>query len=198
MSMEQGKNISIFLDRDGTLCEEVGYLCSPEQIRLIPKGAEAIRLANERGIKAVLITNQSGIARGFFTVGELQEIHSELSRQLREVGAFLDGVYFCPHHPSEGKAPYRRPCDCRKPASGMILRAALEMGIDLSRSYCVGDRLADLECGMRVGTKGILVLTGYGKEEQASGIGNQYHRPSYVASNLQEAVAWILDDLKGP
>jgi D,D-heptose 1,7-bisphosphate phosphatase len=165
---------------------------------LLAGAAEAIRLANGRGIKIVVITNQSGIARGFLTEEKLQEIHRELSRQLIKEGAFLDQIYFCPHHPSEGKDPYRRACDCRKPASGMVLRAASEMWIDLERSYCVGDRFADLECGMRIGTKGVLVLTGYGKEEWSSGVGTQWRRPSFVAPGLREATEWILEDLKKP
>jgi D,D-heptose 1,7-bisphosphate phosphatase len=192
------KNISLFLDRDGTICEEVGYLRSPTQIRLLPGAAEAIRLANRQGIKTVMVTNQSGVARGFFTEEQMQDIHAELSRQLKKKDAFLDGIYFCPHHPSEGKDPYRRTCDCRKPASGMILRAAAEMDIDLERSYCVGDRFADLECGMRLGAKGVLVLTGYGKEEWATGIGTLWRQPSFVAIGLREAMEWILQDLKRP
>lgn len=195
--MERNKHISLFLDRDGTICEEVGYLSSPEQIRLLPGAADAIRLANSRGIKAVVITNQSGIARGYFTEEKLREIHQELHRQLEAERAFLDQIYFCPHHPTEGKDPYRRSCDCRKPASGMILRAASEIGIDLERSYCVGDRYADIECGIRVGTKGVLVLTGYGTEEWASGHGTQWRRPSFVAAGLREAAEWIFEDLKG-
>ena len=192
------ENIAVFLDRDGTICEEVGYLNAPEQIRLIPGAGEAIRQLNERGIKAVVVTNQSGVARGFFSEERLGEIHRELSRQIRAEGAFLDAIYFCPHHPTEGKGPRRRPCDCRKPASGLILRAASELGIDLKRSYCVGDRQADLECGMRVGAKGVLVLTGYGKEENSLIGDDPGRRPSSVAAGLREAVQWILKDLRMP
>ena len=192
------ENIAVFLDRDGTICEEVAYLSSPEQIRLIPGAGEAIRLLNERGIKTVVVTNQSGIARGLFSEERLVEIHQELFRQLRVDGAFLDAIYSCPHHPTEGKDPYCRPCECRKPASGLILRAASELGIDLKRSYCVGDRHADLECGRRVGTKGVLVLTGYGSEEK-SGVGHDSGRtPSSVVPDLREAVQWILKDLGRP
>ncbi len=191
------KNIAVFLDRDGTLCEEVGYLDAPEQIRLIPGAGEAVRLLNQRGLKAVVITNQSGVARGFFSEERLEEIHRELSRQIRAEGAFLDAIYYCPHHPTEGKPPYLRPCDCRKPASGLILKASAEMNLDLRRSYCVGDRRADLECGMRVGAKGVLVLTGYGKEENSFGGDGRGRRPSSVAAGLREAVQWILKDLQG-
>lgn len=192
------ENIAVFLDRDGTICEEVGYLSSPGQIRLIPGAGEAIRLLNENGIKTVVVTNQSGIARGFFSEERLGEIHRELCRQIRAEGAFLDAIYFCPHHPTEGKGPYLRPCDCRKPASGLILRAAAELDLDLRRSYCVGDRRADLECGMRVGARGVLVLTGYGKEESSFVGDDPGRRPSSVAADLREAVQWILKDLRAP
>jgi D-glycero-D-manno-heptose 1,7-bisphosphate phosphatase len=190
------KNIAVFLDRDGTICEEVGYLDSPEQLRLIPGAGVAIRLLNEHGLKAVVVTNQSGVARGLFSEERLEEIHRELSMQIRAEGAFLDGIYFCPHHPTEGKGPYLRLCDCRKPASGLILRAAVELDLDLRRSYCVGDRRADLECGMRVGARGVLVLTGYGKEERSFVGDDPGRRPSFVAAGLREAVQWILKDLR--
>jgi histidinol-phosphate phosphatase family protein len=192
------KNVAVFLDRDGTICEEVGYLNSPEQIRLIPGAGEAIRLLNEHGLKAVVITNQSGVARGLFSEERLGEIHRELSRQIRGAGAFLDKIYFCPHHPTEGMGPHRRICGCRKPASGLILRAAAELDLDLGRSYCVGDRLADLECGRRVGAKGVLVLTGYGQEENSSVGGGPGRHPFSVAAGLREAVQWILEDLREP
>jgi len=191
------KNIAVFLDRDGTICEEIGYLSAPEQVRLISGAGEAIRRLNDHGIKTVMVTNQSGVARGFFSEERLEEIHRELSRQIRAEGAFLDAIYFCPHHPTEGRGPYLRSCDCRKPASGLILRAAAELGLDLKRSYCVGDRLADLECGLPLGAKGVLVLTGYGKGENAFCGDAPAGRPSFVAPGLREAVQWILKDLQG-
>jgi D-glycero-D-manno-heptose 1,7-bisphosphate phosphatase len=190
------KGVAVFLDRDGTLCEEVGYLDSPAKIRLIPGAAEAIRLLNENGLKAVLVTNQSGVARGFFSETRLGEIHRELCRMLRAEGASLAGVYYCPHHPTEGKGEYLCACDCRKPASGLIRRAAADLGLDLGRSYCVGDRLADLECGRQAGAKGILVLTGYGKEESSLAGTARGRGPFAVAPSLREAVRWILDDLR--
>ena len=191
-----GKGIGVFLDRDGTICEEVGYLDSPEKIRLISGAGEAIRLLNENGIKAVMVTNQSGVARGFFSEARLGEIHRELCRVLRAEGASLAGIYYCPHHPTEGRGRYLRSCDCRKPASGLLLRAAADLGLDLRRSYCVGDRLADLECGRQAGAKGVLVLTGYGKEEVSLAAAVPDRRPSSIAASLREAVRWILDDLR--
>jgi D-glycero-D-manno-heptose 1,7-bisphosphate phosphatase len=180
------------MDRDGTICEEVGYLDSIERFRLFPRSGAAIRLLNDRGFKAVVVTNQSGVARGFFSEIRLQELHAELSRQLREEGAFLDGIYYCPHHPTEGQEPYRKICDCRKPAAGLLKKAAEDLGVDLTCSYAVGDRLADLECGHRAGAKGVLVLTGYGKDELESQKGKWETPPSFIAGDLYEAVRWII------
>jgi D-glycero-D-manno-heptose 1,7-bisphosphate phosphatase len=182
---------AVFMDRDGTICEEVGYLDSIERFRLIPRSGAAIRLLNHRGFKAVVVTNQSGVARGYFSEVRLQELHAELSRQLREEGAFLDGIYYCPHHPTEGQEPYRKICDCRKPAAGLLMKAAEDLDLDLTLSYAVGDRLADLECGYRAGAKGVLVLTGYGKEELASQKEKWETQPSFIAGDLYEAVRWI-------
>jgi D-glycero-D-manno-heptose 1,7-bisphosphate phosphatase len=195
---DRGKNIAAFLDRDGTLCEEVGYLRSPGQIRLIPGAGEAVRRLNERGIKAVVVTNQSGVGRGFFSEERLEEIHRELARRIRDEGGVVDAMYYCPHHPTEGKGAYLLACACRKPSPGLILRAAADLNLDLKRSYCVGDRLADLECGRRVGTKGILVLTGYGREESFRAAESPLGPPSWIAPSLREAVCWIIDDLGTP
>lgn len=183
------KNRAVFLDRDGTICQEVGYLDSIDRFCLIPRSGAAIKLLNEQGFRTVVVTNQSGVARGYFSESRVQEIHAELFRQLRNEGAFLDAVYFCPHHPTEGKPPFLQICDCRKPAPGLLLRAAEDLGLDLTKSYTVGDCFADLECGRRVGAKGVLVLTGYGKEE----LGYQTENPaSFVANDLYEAVQWII------
>jgi D-glycero-D-manno-heptose 1,7-bisphosphate phosphatase len=187
-----GLHAAVFMDRDGTICEEVGYLDSIERFRLIPRSGPAIRLFNDQGFKAVVVTNQSGVGRGYFSEVRLQELHAELSRQLREEGAFLDGIYYCPHHPTEGQEPYRKICDCRKPAAGLLMKAAGDLGLDLALSYAVGDRIADLECGQRVGAKGVLVLSGYGKEELESQKERWGTPPSFIAADLYEAVRWII------
>ncbi len=184
---------AVFMDRDGTICEEVGYLDSVERFRLIPRSAAAVKRLNDQGMKAVLITNQSGVARGYFSEKNLEAIHAELFRQMEKEGAHLDGVYYCPHHPSEGEEPYRRICNCRKPESGLLLKAAEEMHLDLARSYAVGDRLIDLECGFRVGAKGVLVLTGYGKEEMKLLQANGDRKPSFIAQDLYQAIQWIIE-----
>jgi len=182
------KNTAVFMDRDGTINEEVGYLSRIEELKLIPGAAEAIRLVNHEGMKTVVVTNQSGVARGFFTEEIVRIIHSSLDEMLRREGAFIDRFYYCPHHPTEGNEPYRRACDCRKPAPGMILQAARELDIDLTASYVVGDMLKDLDAGRSVGAKGILVRTGYGNNIVIT------DKPVYIAEDLLDAVKWIMND----
>jgi D-glycero-D-manno-heptose 1,7-bisphosphate phosphatase len=183
---------AIFMDRDGTVCEEVGYVNHVDRLRLLPRSAEAVRLANEAGFQTVVVTNQAGVARGYFDEDLVHEAHDALRLQLAESHARLDGIYYCPHHPEVGAPAYRRECDCRKPLPGMLLRARDEMGIDLASSYMVGDTVKDLGAGSAVGATTILVRTGYGKGELA----HQSHRwtvkPDHVCDDLLEAVQWIL------
>ncbi len=184
---------AVFMDRDGTICDEVGYLDSFERFRLIPRSGAAIRLLNDRGFKVVVITNQSGVARGFFPETWVQELHRELIRQLGNEGARLDGIYYCPHHPTEGNEPYLKMCDCRKPATGLLQQAAVDIGLDLRTSYMIGDHYSDVECGRRVGAKTILVLTGHGSgalEQKESWPA----RPSFIAPDLYGAVEWVIGD----
>jgi D-glycero-D-manno-heptose 1,7-bisphosphate phosphatase len=194
MTTQAKKARAVFLDRDGTICEEVGYLDSVERLCLIPGAAQGIKLLNERNFKVVVVTNQSGIARGYFSEARLQELHEELSRLLGKEGASLDAVYYCPHHPTEGKPPYLQVCGCRKPAPGLILKAAEELKIDLKNSFVVGDKMADIACGRESGVKGVLVLTGYGNGELASAADL---RPSYVAPDLCRAAEWIVSQAEG-
>ena len=164
MTASEKRYAAVFLDRDGTINEEVGYLDCLEKLRLLPGAAEAIRLINESGMKAVVVTNQSGVARGIFDEAFVDEVHARLRKMLGDQGAFLDGVYFCPHHPTEGRGRYLRSCDCRKPAPGLLLRAAEELSLDPERSTMIGDTLKDIEAAARIGMRGILVRTGYGAE----------------------------------
>jgi D,D-heptose 1,7-bisphosphate phosphatase len=182
------RNIAVFLDRDGTINEEVGYLSRLEDLRLIPRAAEAVRLINQSGMKAVVISNQSGVARGFFTETFVGIVHARLAEMLHQKNAVIDRFYFCPHHPTEGSDPFRTVCSCRKPEPGMLLKAAMELNIDLARSYMVGDMPKDIETAERVNAVGILVKTGYGKNATGSMI------PAYVADDLFDAVQWILKD----
>ena len=184
---------AIFMDRDGTVCEEVGYVNHVDRVRLLPRSAEAVRLANEAGFQTVVVTNQAGVARGYFDEDLVHEAHDALRRQLAEAGARLDGIYYCPHHPEVGAPAYRRECGCRKPLPGMLLRAREEMGIDLAASYVVGDTVKDLGVARGVGATAVLVLTGYGRGE----LEHQSHawtvQPDHVAEDLLDAVRWILD-----
>jgi D,D-heptose 1,7-bisphosphate phosphatase len=221
LTIEKKRQAAIFLDRDGTINEEAGYLDRMEKLRLIPGAAEAIRLINASGMKAVVVTNQSGIARGFFTESILAEIHARLGEMLRAEGASLDGIYFCPHHPTEGRGDYLRACACRKPEPGLLLRATAELGLDPDRSYMVGDTLKDIEAGTRAGAQGVLVRTGYGAEAAAElgpdgeprKKGNRMPhrlpiektgaqrktgivRPVHIAGDLLAGVQWILRNRK--
>ncbi len=182
------KNSAVFLDRDGTINEEVGYLSRLDELKLIAGTPEAIRLINEAGMKVVVITNQSGVARGYFSEDFVETVHRRINEILREQGARIDRFYFCPHHPVYGNGPYKIACSCRKPESGLFLRASEELDINLSRSYVVGDMLKDIDAGKRVGARGVLVRTGYGQNI------SQTDKPVYIAEDVLDAVKWILQD----
>lgn len=158
-------NRAIFFDRDGTVNVEVDFLTSPQDLILLPGAADAVREATAMGFKTIVITNQSGIARGLLTETQLGDIHSELKKQLELQGAYLDAIYYCPHHPEDGTDSYRATCDCRKPNIGMLTKAAAEFELDLKRSFVIGDRMRDVEAARNAGATPILVLTGYGEEE---------------------------------
>lgn len=183
---------AVFLDRDGTINEEMGYINHLDRFCLLPRAGEAIRLLNQNGLKVVVVTNQSGVARGYFPESLIHQVHQKMEDRLSEEGAFLDGIYYCPHHPDAGELPYRQKCQCRKPETGLIERAVKELGIDCSRSYMVGDRGADIEFGRKIGTKTILVLTGYGKGEWEFFRDQWKSKPDFVAEDLFNAVQWIL------
>ena len=184
-------NSAVFLDRDGTINEEVGYLDSLEQLRIFPAAFEAVRMINEAGMKVVVVTNQSGVARGFFQEEFVKTVHKQIQKAFMKEGASIDRFYYCPHHPTEGIGTYRISCDCRKPAPGMLMKASEELGIDLPASYVVGDMAKDIELANNVGAKGILVRTGYGKNVQASDI-----KPAYIARDILAAAQWIMKDRK--
>jgi len=184
-------NAAVFLDRDGTINEEMGYINHLDRFVLLPGVAEAIRRINENGLMAVVVTNQSGAARGYFPLGLIDQIHQKMRHLLKAEGAFLDGVYTCAHAPPE--AGQCEACDCRKPRIGLMLQAAHELRIDLQRSYVVGDRLKDIEMARNAGAQAILVLTGYGMGEQEVVVASKV-QPDFVAADLAEAVDWILAD----
>jgi D-glycero-D-manno-heptose 1,7-bisphosphate phosphatase len=178
-------NKAVFLDRDGTLVEEVGYLSHIEQFKLLPRVGEAVRLLNQHKLKTIVVTNQSGVARGYFPESFVHSIHRKMQNLLKMEEAHLDGIYYCPHHPDEK-------CECRKPGTGLVKKAVEDLDLDCSKSYMVGDRGIDIELAYLVGAKGILVLTGYGEGEWEEFGKGWKAKPSYVAPGLYEAVQWIL------
>jgi D-glycero-D-manno-heptose 1,7-bisphosphate phosphatase len=185
-------NRAVFLDRDGTVNEEVGYLRDLGQLTLIPGAAAAIRRLNTSGCKVVLVTNQSGVARGYFPESLVNETHDLLVRMLGEEGARLDGLYYCPHHPRAGNSPYTRECDCRKPATGLLDRAAKELDIDLGRSFMIGDKWSDVELGHRAGCRSVLVRTGFAHDDPGNIRPAGGRDPDFIAHDLAEAVEWVL------
>jgi len=188
------KYCAVFLDRDGTLNEEVGYLDSAGKLQMIPEAFEAVRRINKSGMKAVVVTNQAGVAKGLFPEKFVREINDRIQGMFVEYGALIDRFYYCPHHPSEGADPYRKICDCRKPEPGLLVQAAQDLDIDLERSYMIGDHLRDIETAHRVSAKGILVTTGHGADQLQTVEITAQNQPDYVAKNILEAVDWILKD----
>lgn len=188
------QNVGIFFDRDGTINTEVDYLSSPEELELIPGAAEAIRGANELGVKVFIITNQSGISRRLFTEADLKKIHSRLEEMLLRRGAKVDAIYYCPHHPESGFPPYNIECECRKPSTGMLRAAAKEFGVDLPRSFVIGDKLVDVMAGENAGCTSILVLTGYGAAEKEDCI--KRTNVAHIAENASGAWHFIKERLR--
>src|SRR5262245_42576286 len=156
---------AVFIDRDGTLTDEVGYVNHPSRLRLLPRSAAAVRRLNAAGVAVVVATNQAGIARRNFPQDVLAAVNHARVSQLKDEGAHLDVVYVCPHHPTEGEPPYRMVCVCRKPKPGLLLRASADLGLDFERSMLVGDKGSDLVAARAVGARSVLVLTGYGLGE---------------------------------
>jgi D-glycero-D-manno-heptose 1,7-bisphosphate phosphatase len=187
-----GGRRAVFIDRDGTISEEVGYVNHVSRYRVFPFAAEAVRALNEAGWLAVLVTNQAGVARGYFAEEMIGAVHGLLAAELERGGARLDAVYYCPHHPTVGEPPYRLDCDCRKPRPGLIRRAAADLGLDLARCWMVGDRYSDAELARNAGVRSAFVLTGYGRGELEHQSRDWRHRPDLVAENLLEAVRGIL------
>jgi D-glycero-D-manno-heptose 1,7-bisphosphate phosphatase len=183
---------AIFLDRDGTLSHEVGYVNHPSRFRLYPWSVDAVRAINRAAWLAVVVTNQAGVARGYFPESVFDEVQALLRRDVEAGGARFDAVYACLHHPSAGEAPYREDCDCRKPRPGLLRRAERELAADLRRSWVVGDRYSDLQLAWGVGAQGALVKSGYGRGELTYLAPGWPRQPDLVAENLLEAVERIL------
>ena len=186
------KRPAVFIDRDGTISEEVGYVNHPSRFRLFPYSAQAIKLLNDSGWLAILITNQAGVARGYFSEDVIVNVHEQLKLALQEGLAQLDAVYYCAHHPTVGEPPYRFDCDCRKPKTGLIDRAAKDFEIDLPASWMVGDRYGDVELARNAGLHSAFVLSGYGRGEWEYQRASWKHEPDIVSENLLDAVKIII------
>lgn len=187
---------AVFLDRDGTINEQMGYINHISRFQLLPGVEEAIARLNTADIPVVVVTNQSGLARGYFPEQLLDEVHHKMTQQLATAGAHVDGIYICPHHPEAKEERYRQTCNCRKPKTGLLEQAAQELDIDLERSFVVGDRWSDIKCGAAVGATSILVLSGYGRGDAAYIGPHQPVQPDYIAEDLSQAVVWILEQMQ--
>jgi D-glycero-D-manno-heptose 1,7-bisphosphate phosphatase len=185
---------AVFLDRDGTMIEDVGYLDNLSRVAFYPWTVDAIRALNRAGLPVVVVTNQSGIARGLFSEAFVDETHRHVDARLAAGGARVDAYYYCPHHLKGTVATYARSCECRKPGRGMIDQAASDLDLDPARSFVVGDKWLDVQLGLAVGARAILVRTGMGAAEEG--------RPpdgvaaDTVVDNLAAAASWILGSLK--
>jgi len=175
----------VFLDRDGTINEDADYLSDPSGVVIIEGAGKAIKLLNDRGIKVIVVTNQSGVGRGYFKDSDVEAVNARLKEMLAEDGASIDAIYHCPHRPDEG-------CECRKPGTALAKRAAKEHGADLSRAYVVGDKSSDIGLARNLFAKGVLVLTGKGAKEAQSMI----EPPDFIARDLASAIYWILEDIE--
>jgi D-glycero-D-manno-heptose 1,7-bisphosphate phosphatase len=180
---------AIFLDRDGVLIEDSHYLGDKSRVHLVPGAAEAVALLNRAEWVVVIVTNQSGVARGLFTEADVVAVHEHIAELLRGYGAKVDAFQYCPHHPDAEVAEYRALCACRKPQPGMLLRAAAELGLDLAASWMIGDRVSDLEAGAAAGCRTALVRTGYGMLVNPAALDRDALRLELVGANLADAVA---------
>jgi D-glycero-D-manno-heptose 1,7-bisphosphate phosphatase len=187
--MSNDRKIAVFLDRDGTINLDTYHLSSPDELRLIPGSAQAIARLNQAGLPVVVVTNQSGLARGLFSHEDLQAVHLELDRLLEAQGAKVDAYYHCPHHPEGVVEHLAMECDCRKPGPGMLLKAAEDLGLQLGGSFMVGDRPGDVECALSTGLHAVRVLSGPDQTED--------DKPAHKrAQDLAGAVDWILAQLE--
>ena len=183
---------AVFLDRDGVLVEERGVLVRPDDIRIFPGVAGALARLKAAGFLLPVVSNQAGVARGLMTEADVQAVNARLAALLQDAGVPLDGVYYCPHHPEHGPPEYRRACDCRKPAPGMVDRAVRELQVDPSRSVIIGDHLTDAEVARHFpGMRGVLLLTGHGTS-QLEKLRAGEATPDHVAADLAAAVQWLL------
>lgn len=184
---------AVFLDRDGVITQDPPhYAHRPEQLKLIPGAAGAIRTLNDFGVLVIVITNQSGVARGYYTEEDVAIYNKTMEEELQKGNAHVDAIYYCPHHPDFGDAKYKTACDCRKPGTGLLALASEEQGIVLGNCFLIGDKISDIMAGKSAGCSTILVLTGHGAKELNKGSGEF----DYSAPSIVEAVDWIVDKIK--
>jgi histidinol-phosphate phosphatase family protein len=186
---ENQKRPTVFFDRDGTLNHDTGYIKSPDELVLFPGVVEAIKQCQDAGMYVMVVTNQSGLAREYFSLEDLEGIHQCLQDQLRQGGAWIDDIFVCPHHPDDG-------CHCRKPNPGMIEQAAARYDLDFEKSYVIGDKYIDVELAAKAGLKGVLVKTGPSSQEAELMIQAKHLPVACVVEGLKEAVDWILQDIQ--
>lgn len=175
-------NKAVFIDRDDTINRDVHYCSRPEDFQLLPGVGAGIRLLNQERLKVVVITNQSGIARGYFTEEMLERIHQKMTDELAKYGARVDAIFYCPHHPNEG-------CECRKPKPKLAHQAIKQLNINPRQSFSIGDRLMDVELARAIGCKSVMVPSEHGKEE----LKNSSLFPDYIASDFESAAKWIIE-----
>ena len=185
------EGVTVFLDRDGTTNRDTGYIKTPDELQIFPGAVEAVARLKRAGAKVVMVTNQSGVGRGLFSIETLAAIHARLRSVFEAGGAPFDGLYYCPHHPDDG-------CACRKPGTVMIERAVADLGLDLSRAYVVGDQRRDVDLARRIGAKGILMMTGPTSAQALEELGKRGVIPDYVATDLGQAVTWLFGDAEQP
>ncbi len=185
-------NKAVFLDRDGTVNEEVGYLTELGKLRLIPGAGAAIKRLHEAGFLVILVTNQAGVARGYFPETLVHEAHRRLDEMLGAEGARIDAVYYCPHHPTAGNSAYTMACDCRKPGTALIDRAARDFQIDVKQSFVVGDKWSDVELGQRAGIRTVLVQSGFAPDDPGNVRPGHVKEADQIAHTIVEAAEWII------
>jgi D-glycero-D-manno-heptose 1,7-bisphosphate phosphatase len=184
---------AVFLDRDGTINEDVGHITDPALFELIPGSIDAMKKLRSAGFCLPLITNQAGVGRGLMTEHQLNRVLDAFQELLKNEGTYLDGVYYCPHHPEEAVGAYKQDCNCRKPGPAMLHRAAKDLDIDLEQSYMIGDHWSDAGAGIAAGCQSILLRTGHGSQEIEKLSDAQKESVALIADDLAEAVEWILD-----
>jgi len=183
---------AVFIDRDGTINEQMGYINHVSRFRILPRVPQAIRMLNRHGFLVLVVSNQSGVARGYYPLDLVKTLHHLMVTRMREKQGNIDGVFFCPHHPAGSVSGFSHDCDCRKPKTGLIEQACKSFEIDLQRSFVVGDMCTDIELAHRAGLKGVLVKTGYGLGEIEYLLPHKTAKPVHIADDLLDAVRWIV------